>query len=159
MAGEQWAPLWADGWLPSTPTSLEVFMSLQGPKPASHKCIPLVRFSPQRRLRSVMKTTSGLFVSYTKESVVGESQETLYVSPLSLIRAPLTDSPRDGSKEAKVGREESQAPCSQEAALRTWTLWSPSPQICLQHTQACALSSPPQEAPLTLQSWHGCHMQ
>lgn len=71
MAGK----LWADGWFLLLPPLYRVFMSPQGPEPASHQCIPHVTFSPQRRLRSVMKTTSGLFMSCTKESVVGKSQK------------------------------------------------------------------------------------
>lgn len=83
--------LWADGWLLPPPPLSRVFMSSQGPEPASHQCILHVRLSPQRQLRSVMKTTSGLFVSCTKESVVGKSQKLcVCVSSVSLIRAALT---------------------------------------------------------------------
>lgn len=79
------------GFLPLPPLS-RVFVRPQGPKPASLQCIPLVRFfSPEaaqerdeNHLRAFRELHAGV------ELVVGKPQKTLYVSALSLIRAPLT---------------------------------------------------------------------
>lgn len=92
-AGEQWVPLWVDGWLPSTPTSFQGVSESSRPQTCFSSMHPTCQifFLPrggsgadENHLRAFRVLHAGV------ELMGGKSQKTLRVSPLSLIRAPLT---------------------------------------------------------------------
>lgn len=94
-------------------------MSLQGPKPASQPCIPLVRFFSPEAAQECDENHLRAFRELHEGAGGGESQETLYVSPLSLIRAPLTalqmeprrpKSPLTGGSSENMDSVEAQTP-------------------------------------------------
>lgn len=117
-------------------------------------------FSPQRRLRSVMKTTSGLFVSCTQELSWwwGSHKKTLYVSPLSLIRAPLTAFEMV-PRRPEWAEKRHGLPAHRKLFWEHGLCGGPAPRSASRSSdsQARAHISPPQEAYLTSQPWCGHH--
>lgn len=115
-------------------------------------------FSPQRQLRSVMKTTSGLFVSCTQELSWwwGSHKKTLYVSPLSLIRVPLTALEMVPRRPEWAGKRHG-LPAHRKLFWEHGLCGGPAPRSASRSSDSQAHISPPQEAYLTSQPWCGHH--